>query len=159
MSNKAYNQKYYKKNRPRLVREARLYRRTRRKEIAESRRKKYLKYTKEILQANKDWRGRNVWIVLLGKRLYRLRKMGLPAKELNRAKQALEKHDNRCCVCLTQTPGGMGGWIADHDHKRKKFRGVLCNSCNAVLGFVKDDVERLLALVDYVLLWEAIHVD
>jgi hypothetical protein len=39
----------------------------------------------------------------------------------------------------------------DHDHKNGKFRGVLCHNCNFALGNVKDDIEILHKLVDYLM--------
>lgn len=37
----------------------------------------------------------------------------------------------------------------DHDHETGEVRALLCASCNAALGRAKDDVERLLGLVEY----------
>jgi hypothetical protein len=37
----------------------------------------------------------------------------------------------------------------DHCHKTGALRGLLCPGCNNALGRIKDDVERLLGLVDY----------
>ena len=107
-----------------------------------------------ILRKNKKYRDKNQSKLLVQKRLYRLRKMGLSKVELVKAQNAVESHVGGCSVCHRRRPGGMGGWIADHDHKRKKFRGILCNSCNAALGFAQDDIKVLLALVDYLARWE-----
>lgn len=37
----------------------------------------------------------------------------------------------------------------DHDHASGRFRGFLCGGCNAALGHVQDNVERLRGLADY----------
>jgi len=37
----------------------------------------------------------------------------------------------------------------DHDHATMKVRGLLCRSCNDLLGRVQDDHERMLRLVEY----------
>lgn len=37
----------------------------------------------------------------------------------------------------------------DHCHKTQRFRGWLCDSCNIVLGRVKDDIGILAALISY----------
>jgi hypothetical protein len=37
----------------------------------------------------------------------------------------------------------------DHDHKTELVRGILCQSCNTVLGYAKDDTHRLQGLIHY----------
>src|SRR5215469_5909029 len=52
-----------------------------------------------------------------------------------------------CAICKTYTPRNKKGWHTDHDHKTRKFRGVLCPSCNILLGHVERselDTEQLL---------------
>jgi hypothetical protein len=59
-----------------------------------------------------------------------------------------EKHNKRLSV--------------DHDHSccegqvscGKCIRGLLCNQCNKTLGLVKDDVQRLQAMIDYLTTYE-----
>ncbi len=38
----------------------------------------------------------------------------------------------------------------DHDHETGKVRGLLCNNCNRMLGFVKDDTALLMAMYKYI---------
>ncbi len=37
----------------------------------------------------------------------------------------------------------------DHDHRTGKFRGWICNNCNTILGFCRDDSVRLQKLINY----------
>lgn len=37
----------------------------------------------------------------------------------------------------------------DHDHTTDKFRGWLCNGCNAALGHVRDSIAGLRLLIAY----------
>ena len=37
----------------------------------------------------------------------------------------------------------------DHDHGTGKFRGWLCHHCNTALGLLRDDPERIKALLNY----------
>lgn len=39
--------------------------------------------------------------------------------------------------------------VIDHDHETGRVRGMLCNPCNTALGFLREDVKRMLSLIDY----------
>jgi hypothetical protein len=39
--------------------------------------------------------------------------------------------------------------VFDHCHQSGRFRGWICDPCNTVLGLVKDDTDRLRALIHY----------
>jgi hypothetical protein len=63
----------------------------------------------------------------------RFRACGLTHEQFEKTRS---KQKNRCAICrkeFTETPR------ADHDHKTKKFRELLCNRCNQALGFFCDD--------------------
>ena len=56
---------------------------------------------------------------------------------------------NKCCaICKTKKPNGKG-WHIDHNHISKKIRGILCHSCNSVLGFSKDNISILKTAILY----------
>ncbi len=73
-------------------------------------------------------------------------------KEVFEARLAAQ--NNRCRICkrdLRETkPCG------DHDHKTMQPRGILCNSCNSVLGFAKDNPEILREAAYYLDLWSLV---
>jgi len=58
-----------------------------------------------------------------------------------------------CAVCHEQNPIGRDGQpkilAVDHNHRTETNRGLLCDRCNKVLGFVKDSQELLLRLLFY----------
>lgn len=72
---------------------------------------------------------------------------GLTPEEFERR---FNSQGRRCLGCGTDQKSGRGiGWVVDHDHKTKKFRGILCNSCNLILGHAKDSPNRLHNLACY----------
>jgi hypothetical protein len=57
---------------------------------------------------------------------------------------------NKCAICESTEPGNrQGGWSCDHDHRTNKFRGILCNVCNVMLGHAKDDISILEKAIAY----------
>jgi Autographiviridae endonuclease VII len=68
------------------------------------------------------------------KRSYNLRKKyGIDISEYNRIYQAQQ---GKCAIC--------GNWqrrlFVDHNHKNEEIRGLLCNNCNAGIGFLKESI-------------------
>ncbi len=66
------------------------------------------------------------------------------------------KEQNGCKICGTRQPSGDGRWHIDHDHSccsrgscNKCRRGVLCNFCNSMIGFAKEDIEILYSAINY----------
>lgn len=56
----------------------------------------------------------------------------------------------QCAVCQTKTSSGPGnGFVVDHCHKTGKIRGILCNLFNVALGSMKEDVEILRRMTEY----------
>lgn len=49
----------------------------------------------------------------------------------------------RCCaICRGAEPDRRRGWAVDHDHRTGRVRGILCSTCNLVLGMFKDSADR-----------------
>ena len=49
-----------------------------------------------------------------------------------------EAQGGHCAICHRAT-GATRRLAVDHDHKTGKVRGLLCKSCNRLLGFARDD--------------------
>lgn len=60
-----------------------------------------------------------------------------------------EEQGKVCAICGSDKTGGRGEFHADHDHKTKQPRGVLCHNCNVALGNFQDNLEILAAAIEY----------
>jgi hypothetical protein len=62
--------------------------------------------------------------------------------------KALKDPKIHCAICKRKTPNGKG-WCVDHCHSSKKFRGILCSSCNLGLGILGESVKNLKTAIMY----------
>lgn len=74
----------------------------------------------------------------------RLRKYGLTEQE----HYAILEQQNYKCANETCT-SKITGLHIDHCHQSGRVRGYLCSNCNTTLGLVKESVESLKGLIDY----------
>jgi len=72
-----------------------------------------------------------------------VRKYGV---SLERYAEMLKAQDGRCAVCRAPERGVFN---VDHDHATGRVRGLLCNSCNRMIGHSHDSPERLMAAARY----------
>lgn len=79
---------------------------------------------------------------------YLKRYYGLSEAELEAMNEA---QDGKCKICGKAESGRTerGRLYIDHCHTTGRVRGLLCHQCNAGLGMFKDNVEFLLAAVEY----------
>jgi len=64
----------------------------------------------------------------------------------------LSTQGGSCSICKTVTPDhGSGRFVVDHCHTTGAVRGLLCNSCNVLLGGAKDNQSVLLEAVQYLI--------
>lgn len=62
---------------------------------------------------------------------------------------ALNEQNGGCAICCEALPDLMvynnrkRGYAIDHNHETGEFRGILCLSCNSMLGMAKDSSETL----------------
>jgi hypothetical protein len=82
---------------------------------------------------------------LATKRAHQMRYYGITQEQRD---DIFVKQGSCCAICKSKYHGGRG-WHTDHDHVTKKVRGILCHPCNLALGNVKDNVEILQALIEY----------
>lgn len=77
-----------------------------------------------------------------------------PPKEPYDYKAQLEAQDGKCAICGVKEEDTTTGLLyRDHDHVIGKWRGLLCQKCNTMLGFAKDSPEILQAAIEYLTSW------
>lgn len=62
------------------------------------------------------------------------------------------EQDGLCGICRKQPifkKDGLDNFYIDHNHQTGKIRGLLCNSCNRVLGIFKDDISLFKSAISY----------
>ena len=68
--------------------------------------------------------------------------------------QKLSDQGNVCAICQSKIPGGKkDSFFIDHDHETGKVRGLLCRSCNLMIGHAKDDTQVLATAIGYLVYW------
>jgi len=83
----------------------------------------------------------------VGRNYSRLKRYGLSSEQY---KSMLQKQNGLCAICGTDKPGaGHSELYIDHDHSTGTIRGLLCRDCNLMLGYSKDDPNRLLQAIQY----------
>ncbi len=72
---------------------------------------------------------------------------GIAAEEWDRL---FAEQGGACAICKTHQSKLKRALSVDHEHGGvKKVRGLLCVYCNSLLGYAKDDVNRLESAVSY----------
>jgi ribosomal protein L25 (general stress protein Ctc) len=62
--------------------------------------------------------------------------------------EMLKRQDGKCAICYGKNKHNYA-LAVDHDHKTKKIRALLCNSCNAIIGHADDQIHILEACIQY----------
>lgn len=78
----------------------------------------------------------------------KIRSKGLRYKygiDLQDYESMLDDQGGVCKICKTTTEN----LVVDHCHATGAVRGILCNGCNAALGFMHDSPDRLIAAAEY----------
>ncbi len=66
----------------------------------------------------------------------------------------LTEQDNCCAICKKPESNKWRGKVValavDHCHETEAVRGLLCMNCNRALGLLKENVDSMTAMIDYV---------
>ena len=74
---------------------------------------------------------------------------GITVEEYNKL---FERQGGKCAICQIATRAYVSGngtthLHVDHDHGTGRVRGLLCNRCNMVLGFLNDGNEEVIGRI------------
>jgi hypothetical protein len=70
---------------------------------------------------------------------------------LNEKQNILKQQNYKCLVCNKNLKNINTRYIhIDHNHKTKKIRGILCQTCNLALGLLKENPAIIYRLFQYV---------
>jgi len=85
--------------------------------------------------------------------LRRVKRYGIT---LQRLEEMIVEQDNKCYLCGKDGSENLPyqKLAIDHCHKTNKVRKLLCTNCNVLLGTLKDDVDFLQKLIDYINLFK-----
>jgi hypothetical protein len=69
----------------------------------------------------------------------------------NQYESMLKIQGGKCAICGADNPRRVNQkyFHVDHNHVTGEIRGLLCHHCNAGIGFLDDDPERLEAATKY----------
>lgn len=82
----------------------------------------------------------------------RLENYGLTTESYN---SLVEKQNGKCAICKIKDFGGVSNTgnkyelVVDHCHTTGEVRGLLCSSCNKMLGMFKDDPNTMVSAIEY----------
>jgi len=81
------------------------------------------------------------------KRRARERKYGITDDEY---RAWLDAQGGVCAICGNGETSKDGRPLSvDHDHGTGRIRGLLCNRCNPMIGYARDDIAILQAAIEY----------
>lgn len=105
-----------------------------------------LKLTSDFYENKKNKTGYNACCKFCDRKRKLKYTLGISVQEFN---DLIIKQNNKCCICNKELIHSKNKTHVDHDHLTGKIRGVLCISCNLVIGHAKDSVETLESAIKY----------
>ena len=109
-------------------------------------RKSYKKHKKTRNAHNRTYYHKNKEKILTKLRWYHLKKTYGITPEIY--EEMLKLQNGVCAIC-----GGTSNirpqLFIDHSHKTGSVRSLLCNSCNSLIGFAKEDIAILYKTITY----------
>ena len=110
-------------------------------------RKWYQSNKEKVKQSNYKWRAKNLGRSQAAGRKWKLKRYRISLAEFD---TMMKEQNGVCAIC--NKPAKVGKSLCvDHDHKTGKIRGLLCQSCNLLIGNAKDDIEVVFKALHYLI--------
>ncbi len=103
----------------------------------------YLKHKEEHLKRTKEYRESNPDKVKNKKLVDRY---GITLEDYN---QMFIEQEGKCAICGKHQSELQRALFVDHDHNTGEVRGLLCNNCNAGVGYFEDKPDYLEKAIAY----------
>lgn len=133
-------QKYYRRNRERLLKAVQKYQRKNRKKILAAKKKYYRKNKAKI----------QIYRVSYNKRTLPQRRIRSRKERYGVSNEWFESQAKLgCAICGRKKHKNRRALHVDHCHKSNINRGVLCSNCNTMLGLAHDDANILTVAAQY----------
>jgi len=140
MNTKEYYQKYYLEHKEHMLELAKRSRNNRLKSDYKRTNEKAREYNKKYRTEHREW-------FLDQQRKDRLKyTFGITIQQYN---EMFEKQNGCCAICGKHQNEFKKALYIDHNHTTNEIRGLLCYSCNSMLGFAKDNIEILTNAIAY----------
>jgi hypothetical protein len=94
----------------------------------------------------RKWRRENPECAAASNRRRDLRKYGLTPEQYD---EMVAAQGGTCALCDAKCPTGQR-LAVDHSHESGAVRGLLCRTCNAGIGSLKDDPDLLRRAAEYI---------
>ena len=114
------------------------------KKRRESHRRCYFKHREKYRKTRREYLVKNSLRIMYG----------LTNEQYN---EKLASQNNVCAICgkpETSKTKSLRPLCVDHNHDTKKVRGLLCRSCNLILGFSYESIENLQNAINYLRIYE-----
>lgn len=148
---KEYYKKWYQANREYVLKYAKEYAQSHKEQCNKIKRNYYanhkndLKWKKRENERHKKWRDKNPETSIHRKNRHLKENFGITLEQFNKM---MKFQDNKCAICHRFFTNEVLPYV-DHDHKINRIRGLLCSSCNIMLGMAKDNADILRYAIHY----------
>lgn len=127
---KGYYKERYQKNKEKIAEKRKIYYENNKEKIMARNRKRIekIKHTDAYKNYHKNWKLKNLY--------------GLTREEYD---LKLEEQNYKCEICSKEEKLHV-----DHCHTTGKARGLICKNCNNSLGLIKENIETLEMMIEYI---------